>query len=147
MDNGGTGTTINIYGGHLFGNVYGAGNGNYLYATDRNGDKNVTVNEYYPINPNDPDSETVPLVYTVPMRENMTQLKATSDAVKMVNINSLASADQQSEHQHPWCVYIRHGTHRRKRVWRRLASQPLLKMPPTGRRKMPTSLSATSAST
>ena len=73
MDNGGTGTTINIYGGHLFGDVYGAGNGNYLYATDRNGNKNVTVNEYYPINPNDPDSETVPLVYTVPMRENITQ--------------------------------------------------------------------------
>ncbi len=88
MDNGGTGTTINIYGGHLFGDVYGAGNGNYLYATDRNGNKNVTVNEYYPINPNDPDSETVPLVYTVPMRENMTQLRSTSDAVKMVNINS-----------------------------------------------------------
>lgn len=88
MDNGGTGTTINIYGGHLFGDVYGAGNGNYLYATDRNGNKNVTVNEYYPINPNDPDSETVPLVYTVPMRENMTQSRATSDAVKMVNINS-----------------------------------------------------------
>ena len=53
--------------------MYGAGNGNYLYATDRNGNKNVTVNEYYPINPNDPDSETVPLVYTVPMRENMTR--------------------------------------------------------------------------
>lgn len=88
MDNGGTGTTINIYGGHLFGDVYGAGNGNYLYATDRNGNKNVTVNEYYPINPNDPDSETVTLVYTVPMRENMTQSRATSDAVKMVNINS-----------------------------------------------------------
>lgn len=88
MDNGGTGTTINIYGGHLFGDVYGAGNGNHLYATDRNGNKNVTVNEYYPINPNDPDSETVPLVYTVPMRENMTQSRATSDAVKMVNINS-----------------------------------------------------------
>lgn len=88
MDNGGTGTTINIYGGHLFGDVYGAGNGNYLYATDRNGNKNVTVNEYYPVNPNDPDSETVPLVYTVPMRENMTQSRATSDAVKMVNINS-----------------------------------------------------------
>ena len=88
MDNGGTGTSINIYGGHLFGDVYGAGNGNYLYATDRNGNKKVTVNEYYPVNPNDPDSETVPLVYTVPMRENMTQLRSTSDAVKMVNINS-----------------------------------------------------------
>lgn len=30
----------------------------------------------------------MPLVYTVPMRENMTQSRATSDAVKMVNINS-----------------------------------------------------------
>ena len=87
-DNGGKGTNIQIFGGHIYGDVYGAGNGNYLYANDRNGNKKVTVNEYYPLNPDDPKSETVPLVYTVPMRSTMPSLRAATDAVKMVNINS-----------------------------------------------------------
>ena len=87
-DNGGKGTNIQIFGGHIYGDVYGAGNGNYLYANDRNGNKKVTVNEYYPLNPDDPKSETVPLVYTVPMRSTMPSLGAATDAVKIVNINS-----------------------------------------------------------
>ena len=87
-DNGGTGTNIQIFGGHIYGDVYGAGNGNYLYANDRNGNKKVTVNEYYPLNPDDPKSETVPLVYTVPMRSTMPSLREATDAVKIVNINS-----------------------------------------------------------
>lgn len=87
-DNGGTGAGIQIFGGHIYGDVYGAGNGNYLYANDRNGNKKVTVNEYYPLNPDDPKSETVPLVYTVPMRSTMPSLRAATDAVKIVNINS-----------------------------------------------------------
>lgn len=87
-DNGGTGTNVNIYGGHIYGDVYGAGNGNYLYALDKKGNKKVTVNEYYPVNPNDSESETIPLVYTVPMRETMPSYKAASDAAKIVNINS-----------------------------------------------------------
>ena len=87
-DNGGEGTHINIYGGHIDGNVYGAGNGDYLYALDRKGNTQVTVNENYPLNPNDPSSEKTPLVYTVPMRANMPSHKAASDAAKMVNINS-----------------------------------------------------------
>lgn len=87
-DNGGTGTNVNIYGGHIYGDVYGAGNGNYLYALDKKGNKKVTVNEYYPVNPNDSESETVPLVYTVPMRETMPSYIAASDAAKIVNINS-----------------------------------------------------------
>ena len=82
------GTNIKINGGHIYGNVYGAGNGNYLYANDRNGNTKVTVNEYYPLNPDDPNSEKVDLVYTVPMRETMPSLKAASDAAKIVNINS-----------------------------------------------------------
>lgn len=88
MDNGGTGTNVNILGGHIFGDVYGAGNGNYLYANDRSGNTKVTVNEYYPLNPNDSKSETAPLVYTVPMHRNMPSYKAASDAAKIVNINS-----------------------------------------------------------
>lgn len=87
-DNQGTGTNIKINGGHIYGNVYGAGNGNYLYANDRNGNTKVTVNEHYPLNPDDPNSEKVDLVYTVPMRETMPSIKAASDAAKIVNINS-----------------------------------------------------------
>lgn len=87
-DNNGSGTHINIYGGKIYGNVYGAGNGNYLYALDKNQNQKVTVNEYYPMNPEDPNSETVPLVYTVPMREFMSSYKGASDAAKIVNINS-----------------------------------------------------------
>lgn len=87
-DNNGSGTHINIYGGKIDGDVYGAGNGDYLYALDRKGNKQITVNENYPLNLNDPNSETTPLVFTVPMRENMPSHKAASDAAKMVNINS-----------------------------------------------------------
>ena len=87
-DNNGSGTHINRYGGKIYGDVYGAGNGDYLYALDRKGNTQVTVNENYPLNPNDPKSETTPLVFTVPMRENMPSHKAASDALKMVNINS-----------------------------------------------------------
>lgn len=87
-DNEGTGTHINIYGGKIDGDVYGAGNGDYLYALDRKGNTQITVNENYPLNPNDPNSETTPLVFTVPMRENMPSHKAASNAAKMVNINS-----------------------------------------------------------
>lgn len=87
-DNLGLGTNIKINGGHIYGNVYGAGNGNYLYANDRNGNTKVTVNESYPLNPDDPNSEKVDLVYTVPMRETMPSLTAASDAAKIVNINS-----------------------------------------------------------
>lgn len=87
-DNEGDGTHINIYGGKIDGDVYGAGNGDYLYALDRKGNTQITVNENYPLNPNDPNSKTTPLVFTVPMRENMPSHKAASDAAKMVNINS-----------------------------------------------------------
>lgn len=87
-DNNGSGTHINIYGGKIDGDVYGAGNGDYLYALDRKGNTQITVNENYPLNLNDPNSETTPLVFTVPMRENMPSHKAASDAAKMVNINS-----------------------------------------------------------
>ena len=87
-DNGGDGSNIQILGGNIYQNVYGAGNGNYLYALDKNQNQKVTVNEYYPMNPEDPNSETIPLVYTVPMRESMPSYKAASDAAKIVNINS-----------------------------------------------------------
>ena len=87
-DNGGEGSNIKILGGHIYQNVYGAGNGNYLYALDKNQNQKVTVNEYYPMNPEDPNSETVPLVYTVPMRKFIPSYNEASDAAKIVNINS-----------------------------------------------------------
>ena len=87
-DNGGEGTNITIRGGQIDGNVYGAGNGNYLYALDRKGNTKVTVNEHYRLNPDDPESEEFDLVYTVPMRESMPSYKSASDAAKIVNINS-----------------------------------------------------------
>lgn len=87
-DNGGTGTNINILGGTIGGNVYGAGNGDYLYALDRKGNEKVTVNEQYNVNPDDASSQKLPLVYTVPMRESMPSFKGASDAAKIVNINS-----------------------------------------------------------
>ena len=87
-DNGGTGTHVNIYGGRIWGNVYGAGNGDYLYAIDKKGNTKVTVNEDYPLYPDDPNSEKESLVYTVPMRDNMPSYKAASDAARIVNINS-----------------------------------------------------------
>ena len=87
-DNGGEGSNIKILGGHIYQNVYGAGNGNYLYALDKNQNQKVTVNEYYPMNPEDPNSETVPLAYTVPMRKFIPSYKEASDAAKIVNINS-----------------------------------------------------------
>ena len=92
-----SGTNIHIYGGHIYGDVYGAGNGDYLYALDRKGNTKVTVNEDYPLNPNDPNSETVDLVYTVPMRESMPSYKAASDAAKIVNINSWRPLTNKTE--------------------------------------------------
>ena len=88
VDLGGSGTNINIYGGNIDGNIYGAGNGDYLYALDRKGNTKVTVNEHYRINPDDPSSEEFDLVYTVPMRETMPSYKSASDPAKIVNINS-----------------------------------------------------------
>lgn len=88
VDLGGSGTNINIYGGKIDGNIYGAGNGDYLYALDRKGNTKVTVNEHYRINPDDPSSEEFDLVYTVPMRETMPSYKSASDPAKIVNINS-----------------------------------------------------------
>ena len=88
VDLGGSGTNINIFGGKIDGNIYGAGNGDYLYALDRKGNTKVTVNEHYRINPDDPSSEEFDLVYTVPMRETMPSYKSASDPAKIVNINS-----------------------------------------------------------
>jgi hypothetical protein len=76
-------TQLNIAAGHILGNVYGAGNGDYLYAVGRNKEKKVTVNEYYKVGKN-----TYDLVYTVPSRSFMASLAASSAPQRMVNCAS-----------------------------------------------------------
>ena len=84
QDNGGEGVKVKIRGGHIYGNVYGAGNGDYLYALDKAGNASPTVNEYYRSERNIYD-----LVYTVPMRSTIaTSASAATDAQKIVNLNS-----------------------------------------------------------
>ncbi len=79
------GTFIKIRGGHIYGNVYGAGNGDYLYALGRSGEMKVTVNEDYKI---EGSSNVYDLVYTVPMRGTMVSPQSASPAMAIVNINS-----------------------------------------------------------
>ncbi len=79
------GTFIKIRGGHIYGNVYGAGNGDYLYALGKNGETQVTVNEDYQIAGS---TDIYDLVYTVPMRGTMVSPQSASPAMTIVNINS-----------------------------------------------------------
>lgn len=83
QDNGGEGVFVTIRGGHIYGNVYGAGNGDYLYALDKKGNTTPTVNEYY-----ETDQKTYNLVFTVPMRKTIASGSTATDAQKIVNINS-----------------------------------------------------------
>ena len=85
QDNGGDGIRLKIRGGHIYGNVYGAGNGDYLYALDKTGLINApTVNEYYRSERNVYD-----LVFTVPMRSTIaTSASNATDAQKIVNLSS-----------------------------------------------------------
>ena len=84
QDNGGEGVKVKIRGGHIYGNVYGAGNGDYLYALDKAGNTSPTVNEYYRSERNVYD-----LVFTVPMRSTIsTNASTATDAQKIVNLNS-----------------------------------------------------------
>ena len=84
-DNGGEGVRIMIRSGHIYGNVYGAGNGDYLYALDKTGKINSpTVNEYYRS-----DRNVYDLVFTVPMRSTIaSDISSATDAQKIVNLSS-----------------------------------------------------------
>lgn len=81
----GQGTHVNLYGGNLYGDVYGGGNGNYLYALGGPEVKRVTPNEHY-LKTN--TFEGYDLVYTVPMRDGMISSSVASDAQKIVNIST-----------------------------------------------------------
>ena len=80
---------INIYGGHILGNVYGAGNGNYLYAQGDKDIRQVTVNEYYKT-----AETTYDLVYTVPAERLSSAVNSSPEAERMVNVNSYRPATQ-----------------------------------------------------
>ncbi len=85
QDNGGEGVKLKIRGGHIYGNVYGAGNGDYLYALDKAGNTSPTVNEYYVSGNNN----KYDLVFTVPMRSTIaTNASSATEAQKIVNLNS-----------------------------------------------------------
>lgn len=77
------GATINLLGGHIYGNVYGGGNGNYLYAIDGNLDQQsnkVVANEDYVVN------GTKKLVFTVPMRDAFGSFKSSNELQRIINI-------------------------------------------------------------
>lgn len=79
----GDGTHVLLRGGTIYGDVYGGGNGDYLYALGKNGETKVTPNENYESN-----GETYDLVYTVPMRPGMVSAGAASPAQTVVNIST-----------------------------------------------------------
>ena len=84
--NTGDGTHVILRGGTVYGDVYGGGNGDYLYALSPTNDTKVKPNEHYKLNQESDDSYD--LVYTVPMRPGMVSAASTSPAQRIVNINT-----------------------------------------------------------
>ena len=77
------GASINLYGGHIRGNVYGGGNGNYLYMVDKSLDQidgKIKAYEDYEIN------EGKKLVYGVPLREDFGSFVASNEVQRIINI-------------------------------------------------------------
>lgn len=83
---GANGVDMKLYGGTICGNVYGGGNGNYLYHLDPNVEE-VTAEEYYPIG-------TLPkLVFNTPVRYSyFPSLENMTPEQKIVNISSYRPA-------------------------------------------------------
>jgi len=76
--------TVNIKGGKIYHNVYGAGNGNYLYALNEERQKVTAVEGYLA------QGSVYDLVYEVPRRAELMPASAesSSEAARLVNINS-----------------------------------------------------------
>ena len=76
--------TVDVKGGKIFHNVYGAGNGNYLYALNEERTAVTGVEDY------EVDGAVYPLVYEVPRRPVLMPASAesSSEAARLVNINS-----------------------------------------------------------
>ena len=81
---------VNILGGKIYHNVYGAGNGNYLYALNEERTKVAVVEDY------EVDGAVYPLVYEVPRRQVLMPASAesSSEAARLVNINSYRPLSQ-----------------------------------------------------
>jgi hypothetical protein len=81
---------VNILGGKIYHNVYGAGNGNYLYALNEERTKVAAVEDY------EVDGAVYPLVYEVPRRQVLMPASAesSSEAARLVNINSYRPLSQ-----------------------------------------------------
>lgn len=80
---GGEGSTINLLGGHVYGNVYAGGNGNYLYAVDGDLDqKSTTVVAHEDSLVNGKKR----LVFSVPMREAFGGYKSSNEVQRILNI-------------------------------------------------------------
>lgn len=77
------GVTITLNGGHIKGNVYGGGNGNYLYMVDSELDPvdgKVTADEHHLVNGKEK------LVYRVPMRDAFGSFHASNEVQRIINI-------------------------------------------------------------
>lgn len=82
--------SVNIHGGKIYNNVYGAGNGNYLYVLNEDRQKVTAVENY------EADGMTYDLVYEVPRRNELMPAgaSAASEAARLVNINSYRPQSQ-----------------------------------------------------
>ena len=76
--------TVNVNGGRIYHNIYGAGNGNYLYALNEDLQKVTTVEDSII------DDTPYALIYQVPRRTELMPASAesSSEAARLVNINS-----------------------------------------------------------
>lgn len=75
------GVNVTLRGGHVVGNVYGGGNGDYLYKIDPT-KAVVTADEEYIID------DQKRLVFRVPMRADIGSYAAATDVQKIVNIST-----------------------------------------------------------
>ncbi len=82
--------TVDIKGGKIYHNVYGAGNGNYLYALNEERQKVTAVEGYLA------QGSVYDLVYEVPRRVELMPASAesSSEAARLVNINSYRPLSQ-----------------------------------------------------
>ena len=82
--------TVDIRGGKIYHNVYGAGNGNYLYALNEERQKVTAVEGYLA------QGSVYDLVYEVPRRVELMPASAesSSEAARLVNINSYRPLSQ-----------------------------------------------------
>lgn len=86
------GVKIKLYGGHISGNVYGGGNGNYLYKIDDEVSQ-VTVEEDAEV-----DKGVTMTLYRVPLRiSDFPSLSAMSDQQKMANVISYRPATMKTD--------------------------------------------------